>query len=79
MFYPYYLEENYVQQFIPLMRIKKLTFNSCLNWKDEDKSLKIGVIFRGVLSIEYQWKRNIEVAQLTKGMFITNHYIKDPM
>ena len=48
-----------------------------LNWKDEDGSHKIAVIFRGLLSIEYPWKRNIEVAQLTRGMFITNHYIKD--
>ena len=46
VFYPYYLEENNVQQFISLIRIKKLRYNSCLNWKDEDGSHKIGVVFR---------------------------------
>jgi len=59
------------------MRIKKLGYNNRLNWKDEDGSHKIGVVFKGILSLEYVWKRKLEIAQLTRGMYITNHYIKD--
>lgn len=57
--------------------MKRLKYNKSLNWKDEDHSHKIAAIYRGVVNIEYQWKRNIEVAQLAKGMYIANHYIKD--
>lgn len=77
MFYPYYLQDQHVKEFYPLIRIKRLRYNKYLNWKDQDHSNKIAVIFRGLINIEYQWKRTIQVAQLAKGMFISNHYIKD--
>lgn len=79
IFAPYYLEDNFVKEFAMLVRIKKMSYNKLLNWKDEDGSLKIGVVYRGIISIEYQWKRNIQICEITRGMFITNHYIKDEM
>lgn len=79
LFYPYYIEEQHVQQLISLIRIKKLGYGKALNWKDQDGSHKIGVVFQGTLSIQYPWKRNIQIAQLNKGKFITNHYIKDQL
>jgi hypothetical protein len=66
-----------MQEFLPLARIKRLKYGQSLNWKDEDGSHKIGIVYKGLISIEYHWKRNIEVMQITKGKYITNHYIKD--
>jgi hypothetical protein len=79
LFYPYYLEEEFIKEFAMLTRIKKLGFNKCLNWKDEDGSHKIGIVYKGVISIEYPWKRNVQICEITKGMFFTNHYIKDDL
>jgi hypothetical protein len=60
-----------------LIRIKHLPYSKHLNWKDEDGSFKLAVVYKGVISIEYPWKRNIQIAEVTRGMFLTNHYIKD--
>lgn len=51
MFYPYYLEDHHVKEFHSLLRVKKLRYNKCLNWKDEDHSNKIAAIFRGTVNI----------------------------
>jgi hypothetical protein len=66
-----------MKEFAMVLRIKHLPYNKTFNWKDDDGSLKLAVIYRGVISIEYQWKRTVQIAEITKGMFLTNHYIKD--
>lgn len=60
-----------------LSRVKSLPFGKSLNWKDEDGSSKLGVVYKGVVGIEYQWKRRLQLAEITKGMFIANRYIRD--
>jgi hypothetical protein len=77
VFYPFYLEEQLIREFVLLSRIKTLPFGKALNWKDEDGSCKLAVIYRGVIGIEYQWKRRLQLTELTKGMFLANRYIRD--
>lgn len=62
VFYPSYLEDQLVREFAMVLRIKSLPYGKLFSWKDEDGSCKFAVIYRGVVSIEYQWKRNIQIA-----------------
>lgn len=77
VFYPYYLEEQMLREFTMLSRVKALPFGKILNWKDEDGSCKLAVVYKGVIGIEYQWKRMLKLAEVTRGMFLANRYIRD--
>lgn len=54
------------------MKIETLSFNSILDWNDEGSIPKIGIIYKGIISIQHKSKRNIEIAHITKGMHLLN-------
>ena len=60
-----------------LSRVKPLPFGKVLSWKDEDGSNKLAVVYKGVVGIEYEWKRRLHLAEVTRGMFHANRYIRD--
>lgn len=62
IFYPCYLEDELAKEFSGLIRVKHLRYNKCLNWKDDDGSLKLGIVYKGIVGIEFDWKRRVQLA-----------------